>query len=85
MSQRLGMSDGRCFTIYTNSNLLNDAIMSAGVMMPEDNYSYRTVLKEDGHKILESMVSFQTSEQRTPNSVSCLSCNRPLLKVTTPY
>lgn len=85
MSQRLGMSDGRCFTLYTNQNLLNDAIMHGNGISLEDNYTYRMFLQQAGHEVMDSIMGVQLHEHQTPNSVSCTPCNTPLLKVSTPY
>ena len=41
MSQRLGMADGRCFTINTSSRLLNNYIMTSNSVDYVDNYKYR--------------------------------------------
>lgn len=85
MSQRLGMADGRCFTIHTNPNLLNDAIMHGAGIPLQDNYTYRQFLQTQGPEVLSSLIDLQTSEKPGPNSISCQACNLPLLKVKTPY
>ena len=40
MSQRLGMADGRCFTVANSSKLYDSYIMQKNGIKPEDNYSY---------------------------------------------
>ena len=46
MSQRLGMADGRCFTVNTSNQLLNNYIMKQNGISFEDNYSFRKMLQE---------------------------------------
>lgn len=53
MSQRIGMADGRCFTINNSSMLYNDFIMSKNGIKYEDNYSFRKLLQEKGTAVLE--------------------------------
>ena len=48
MSQRLGMADGRCFTINTSSRLLNNYIMTENKVDYVDNYKYRQLLQKQG-------------------------------------
>ena len=43
MSQRLGMADGRCFTVNTSAQLFNNYVMKQNGISFEDNYSYRPV------------------------------------------
>ena len=38
MSQRLGMADGRCFTINSSSQLYNNYLMNKNGVSYEDNY-----------------------------------------------
>lgn len=52
MSQRLGMADGRCFTINNSSMLYNDFLMTQNGIMFEDNYSFRKLLQEKGPDML---------------------------------
>ena len=70
MSQRLGMADGRCFTINTSSQLLNNYVMQQNGIMLEDNYSYRQLIQKAGPELLD-----QVTQQADK------SCNKPLLKV----
>lgn len=53
MSQRLGMADGRCFTINNSSQLYNDYLMSKNGIKYEDNYSYRKFLQANGPKAVK--------------------------------
>jgi len=55
MSQRIGMADGRCFTINNSSMLYNDFIMSKNGIKYEDNYSFRKLLQEKGTTVLENV------------------------------
>ena len=48
MSQRLGMADGRCFTVNTSNQLLNNYLMKTNGISFEDNYSFRKMLQQKG-------------------------------------
>lgn len=48
MSTRLGMGDGRCFTVYDSTRLYNDMIMQKQNITYEDNLSFRRYLQEKG-------------------------------------
>lgn len=48
MSTRLGMGDGRCFTVFDSTRLYNDMIMKKQDIAYEDNLSYRRYLQEKG-------------------------------------
>lgn len=48
MSTRLGMGDGRCFTVFDSTRLYNDMIMKKQDITYEDNLSYRRYLQEKG-------------------------------------
>lgn len=75
MSERFGMSDGRCFTLHTASTLLNDHVMKQNNILPQDNYSFRKLLQQKGPEIV-----------RPINNVSeCGECNEALLKVKNTY
>lgn len=77
MSQRLGMADGRCFTINTSSRLLNNSIMSANGVDYVDNYKYRQLLQKSGPELIDTV----QSKQVVPEDGSCQRCDKPLLKV----
>lgn len=88
MSQRLGMADGRCFTIGTSSRLLNDYVMTTNGIQYQDNYSYRKLLQQQGPGLMDRIQGQQNSEQpQTPNNFvnQCQPCNKPLLKVPDTY
>ena len=53
MSQRLGMADGRCFTINNSSKLYNDYLMSQNGIKYEDNYSFRKFLQANGPQVVK--------------------------------
>ena len=82
MSQRLGMADGRCFTISTSSQLLNDYVMNSNGVALADNYSYRKLLQKKGTQIVDDIQALQSSAIRSPH---CQSCDTPLLKVPNTY
>lgn len=81
MSQRLGMADGRCFTINTSSRLLNNYIMNENKVDYVDNYKYRQLLQSEGPKLIEKV----TSEQKVANDRNCQRCDKPLIKVAGIY
>tara|TARA_R110002074_G_scaffold254008_1_gene426106 strand:+ start:5397 stop:5663 length:267 start_codon:yes stop_codon:yes gene_type:complete len=88
MSQRLGMADGRCFTIGTASRLLNDHVMKTNNIGYSDNYSYRQLLQKMGPDVMDSIEDKQRVGQiARPNNYinQCQSCNVPLLKVPDTY
>ena len=82
MSQRLGMADGRCFTISTSSQLLNDYVMNSNGVALADNYSYRKLLQQKGPQLVNDIQAMQQSSTRAPH---CQSCDKPLLKVPNTY
>jgi len=81
MSQRMGMADGRCFTIHTSAQLLNDYIMTTNNINYSDNYSYRKLLQQGGSEILKPIQAQQ--ESSAPNRVTA--CDKPLLNVSKLY
>lgn len=88
MSQRLGMADGRCFTIGTSAQLLNDYVMTTHGIQYQDNYSYRQLLQKQGPQIVQQIQQLQDvgQVQRPNNFVNqCQSCNKPLLKMPNIY
>jgi hypothetical protein len=82
MSTRLGMADGRCFTISTASSLFNDFVMDKNGISYVDNYGYRQLLQRQGPEVVERVVS---SAQPFGNNMRgyplCVECTNPLLKV----
>jgi len=89
MSQRLGMADGRCFTIGTSSLLLNDFIMKSNGIDYQDNYAYRKFLQAKGPSVITDIQSLQMRNQSRQQNINfvnqCQSCNVPLLKVPNTY
>ena len=75
MSERLGMADGRCFTINTASTLFNDHMMKTNGIMFQDNYGFRQLLQSKGPALMEPLV---TKEK-------CPQCNQALLSVKNTY
>ena len=59
MSQRMGMADGRVFTIATSSGLLNDFIMEKNGIQYADNYSFRQALQKQGPALLNVVTQNQ--------------------------
>lgn len=68
MSQRLGMADGRCFTINSSAQLTNNYIMKQNGIAFEDNYSYRQLLQKSGPELISKLVE----QSRT----SCDACDQ---------
>lgn len=88
MSQRLGMADGRCFTINSANSLLNDFIMQKQGIKYEDNYAYRKYLQQKGPDALLEIQKMQKSgppDQKSNFVNQCQSCNTPLLKIPNIY
>lgn len=79
MSQRLGMADGRCFTINSSSQLLNNHIMKTQGIMFEDNYSYRQFLQKSGPALIETIRSAQNTNGQ------CNVCDVPLFDTRNIY
>ena len=78
MSQRLGMADGRCFTINSSAQLLNNYVMKQNGITFEDNYSYRKLLQTQGPSLL-------TKVQEQQGKGNCNTCDKPLLKMPDIY
>jgi hypothetical protein len=89
MSQRLGMADGRCFTINTASQLLNDYVMKTNGIQYQDNYQYRQLLQKQGPAVVQQIENLQqVGKVPNPNSNfvnMCQSCNKPLLSMKNIY
>jgi hypothetical protein len=79
MSQRLGMADGRCFTLSSSSQLLNNYIMYNQGIKLEDNYSYRQLLQKTGPELIEQLQS--TQDRGAP----CNVCDKPLIDTRNIY
>ena len=83
MSQRLGMADGRCFTIHTSSKLLDNYNMNVNNIPYENNYMYRNFLQAQG---LDSIRKIQALAEADKKPGTCVNaCNVPLLKVPDIY
>lgn len=87
MSQRLGMADGRCFTVSAASSLVNDYIMTQNGIKYEDNYSYRKFLQQNGPDALKAIQDMQKSGPPSRSNFvnQCQSCDTPLLKIPNTY
>jgi hypothetical protein len=78
MSQRLGMADGRCFTINSSAQLFNNYVMKQNNITFEDNYSYRKLLQTQGPSLLSKV-------QEEQGKANCKNCDKPLLKIPDIY
>ena len=78
MSQRLGMADGRCFTINTSAQLFNNNVMKQNSIPFEDNYSYRQLLQKQGPELL-------TQIQDEQGKGKCNTCDKPLVDASKIY
>ena len=78
MSQRLGMADGRCFTMNSSAQLFNNYVMKQNGISFEDNYSYRKLLQSQGPQLLSKVQEVQGKQD-------CNNCNVPLLKMPDVY
>ena len=82
MSQRLGMADGRAFTIYTSNQLFNDKIMADNGIAYPLNYQYRQLIAKMGPELLKPVTELQRVGPVPANSITrCFSADVPLLKV----
>ena len=79
MSLRLGMADGRCFTINTSAQLFNNYVMKQNNNPFEDNYSYRQLLQKQGPELLS-----QIQDEQGKNN-KCNSCDKPLVDASKSY
>ena len=78
MSQRLGMADGRCFTVNTSAQLLNNYVMKKNGITFEDNYSYRQLLQKQGPELMSQIQDEQGTKK-------CNSCDNPLVNSSDIY
>jgi pyoverdine/dityrosine biosynthesis protein Dit1 len=82
MSQRLGMADGRAFTIYSSNQLFNDRIMTDNGIAYPLNYQYRQLIAKMGPDLLKPITNLQQVGPVPANSINrCFSADVPLLKV----
>ena len=65
MSQRLGMADGRCFTIHSSAQLTNNFLMQQNGISLEDNYSFRQALQKQGPEFMNKLIE-QNREKCDP-------------------
>ncbi len=84
MSQRLGMADGRCFTINSASRLVNDYVMTQYGIPYENNYAYRQLLQQKGPEIVQQLQARQNTRP-SPNGNNCQACDVALLKMPNTY
>jgi hypothetical protein len=75
MSQRLGMADGRCFTVNSSSQLYNNYLMNKNGISYEDNYSFRQLLQSKGPQLFNDKQSM----------TKCASCDEPLVNTRNIY
>jgi len=79
MSQRLGMADGRCFSLNSSSQLVNNYIMQQANIRMEDNYAYRQFLQNSGPTLLNDV------QEKVQGKGPCLSCDKPLMDLRNMY
>ena len=87
MSTRLGMADGRCFTVSTADSLFNNYVMQQNKIPFVDNYSYRQLLQKQGPEVVDSLVNaVQPIGGRNLSGFPlCTECNTPIIKVPNLY
>lgn len=73
MSQRLGMADGRCFTVNSSAQLFNNYVMKQNGISFEDNYSYRQLLQKSGPELFDKI-----AKGTQPSNGPCVDCDKPL-------
>ena len=80
MSQRLGMADGRCFTIHSSAQLTNNYLMEQNGISFEDNYSFRKEMQKQGpeflNKLKEQSVISVISATLTPTCLKPIRCDK---------
>ena len=62
MSQRLGMADGRQYSLNSSAQLLNNHIMQKNGVQYADNYSYRQLLQKGGPAVIEQLQKEQAKK-----------------------
>ena len=72
------MADGRCFTLNSSSQLLNNYVMKTNNVSYEDNYSYRKLLQKQGPELISKL-------QGEQGKGDCNTCDKPLLKIPNIY
>jgi hypothetical protein len=73
MSQRLGMADGRCFTMSGSSRLVNNLVMQQNGIPMEDNYAYRQLLQQRGPALVNEL------QEQSQGAGPCTNCDSPVL------
>jgi len=79
MSQRLGMADGRAYTVATSSKLFNNYLMRENRIPLEDNYAYRQMLQKKGPTIYDDVA------KKVQGDDPCNEFHTPLVKVKGHY
>jgi len=79
MSQRLGMADGRCFSLNSSSQLVNNYIMQQANIRMEDNYAYRQLLQKQGPSLINNVTA------KVQGDTQCNEFHTPLVKVKGHY
>ena len=79
MSQRLGMADGRAYTISTSSQLFNNYLMRESRITLENNYAYRQLLQKQGPSLINSVTA------KVQGDTQCNEFHTPLVKVKGHY
>jgi len=79
MSQRLGMADGRCFSLNSSSQLVNNFIMQENNIRMEDNYAYRQFLQNNGPVLLNKM------QEKVQGKGPCFTCDKPMMDLRNMY
>ena len=79
MSQRLGMADGRAYTISTSSQLFNNYLMRESRIPLENNYAYRQLLQKQGPSLINNVT------EKVQGDTQCNEFHTPLVKVKGHY
>lgn len=85
MSTRLGMADGRCFTISTAASLFNNYVMEKNGIPLVDNYAYRQLLQSQGPAVVNQIVGSKQNVKGLNGMPLCVECDTPLLKMPNVY
>ena len=79
MSQRLGMADGRAYTISTSSQLFNNYLMRESRIPLENNYAYSQLLQKQGPSLINNVTA------KVQGDTQCNEFHTPLVKVKGHY
>jgi hypothetical protein len=69
MSTRLGMADGRCFTVALSDRILNEYVAAKAGIDVRDNFAYRQALQKNPEIFINQLQNQDGA------------CNKPLFSI----